>query len=401
MPLHGIRVIACEIVVALPFGTQLLSDFGADVIVVEQATYRDDTSSRWRLRTGRHKRRIALNLRDPRGQDMVRRLVADADVFAENYRPGIMDKYGLGFRDLSQVNPRLVYVSMSGFGHTDFLASPLSSAASYGPVAEAMGGVSAMLGASTHTGNEALALGDITSSLFATIGTLIALRDRDRTGLGQYIDISMADSLLALSERSVVMDSLRQIASQGSSDAAAGQLPSGFGSFDLNACDGRYVIAMLNGSRTGNWVGFCKLLGHPEWIEDTGLTDPASAKKTFERTVLPVLNEWAGIRSKADVADTFQRLGIPAAPVLTPGEIVQDPHFLARRMITDLIDEYGNSVKVAGNPIKLSRVELERPESEELRIVRPAENTDSVLAGLLGMSSEEIAELVEAGVIGR
>ena len=399
LPLYGVKAISCEAMVALPFGTQLLADFGADVIVVEHANFRDDVNSRWRLRTGRHKRRVAINLRDPRGQKMVRQLVARADIFAENYRPGVMDKYGLGFKDLGQLNPRLVYVSMSGFGHSDFLASPLSSAASYGPIAEAMGGVAAMLGSATHTGTETLALGDIMSSLFATIGALIALRDRDRTGAGQYVDVSMADSLLALSERSIVIHTLGQLADLEPDGTRTPPMPSGFGSFDLVARDGRYVLTMLEGARSRQWDEFCRLLGHSEWVDDPGLLNAATARKAFETMVLPVLNEWARTKSKAEVAGIFQAAGVAAAPVLTPAEIVEEPHFAARRMFTNVVDEMGKQVKVVGNPIKLSRIEAEQLQPDGMRIPTPGQDTENVLASELGLSSEEIADLFEAGVI--
>lgn len=123
LPLHGVKVVAAELLVAMPFGTQLFADFGADVIDIEHVSFRDDPDTRWRLRSGRHKRRIAINLRDPRGQEIARSLAASADVFAENYRPGVIEKYGLGYTALSALNPKLVYASMSGFGHQDFLPS--------------------------------------------------------------------------------------------------------------------------------------------------------------------------------------------------------------------------------------------------------------------------------------
>ena len=120
------KIIACEQLVAIPFGTQILADLGADVIGIEHATYRADPDTRWRLRTGRNKRRIAINLREIEGQELVRRLAQRADVFAENFRPGILERYGLSYADLSKANPRLVYASMSGYGHRKILESPVS-----------------------------------------------------------------------------------------------------------------------------------------------------------------------------------------------------------------------------------------------------------------------------------
>src|SRR5262249_33780609 len=155
--------------------------------VVEHADYRDDPDTRWRLRTGRHKRRIAVNLREPRGQDLVRALASKADAFAENFRPGVMDRYRLGYADLSALNQRLVYLSISGFGHQEVLPTPYKDMASYGPIAEAVSGVTASQG--PRQGAYTIAMGDVITTLFATIGLMVALRGRDRDGRGQYVDL--------------------------------------------------------------------------------------------------------------------------------------------------------------------------------------------------------------------
>ncbi len=395
MPLHGIKIVTCEALLALPFGTQLLSDFGADVISVEQAAYREDSDTRWRLRTGRHKRRIAVNLRDSRGQEIVRRLAARADVFAENFRPGVVEKYKLGYEGLSALNPRLIYVSVSGFGHREVLESPLLDLASYGPIGEAIGGVAHSIGA-PHEGAQAIALGDIVTTLFATIGTLIALRDRDRTGTGQYVDMSMADSLLALNERSILLHALSRL--QGASDRGRAReepLMTGWGSYDLTARDGRFVIVLIESS---HWSKFSDVLDHPEWVVDPRIIDKSTRKAALAEHVVPVVSEWARRKSKFEIARLFQEAGLAAAPVLTPEDILVEPHFAARRMLVDVVDELGAHLKVVGNPVKLSKIEANRKE-ETARIAAPGEHTVQILQTELGMANDEINALLNVGIV--
>ena len=394
LPLHGVRVLACELLVALPFGTQILADLGADVIGIEHYDYRDDTDSRWRLRTGRHKRRISVNLRDPRGQELVRRLAGTIDIFAENYRPGTMDRYGLGYARLSELHPGLVYVSMSGYGHADVLESPLSGNAAYGPIAVAKAGVAHIMGPPPE-GTGTLALGDIVSTLFATVGMLAALRDRERTGRGQYVDVSMADSLLTLAERAILIHMLAQ---PPWSKEPAEPMPSGWGSFDLQARDGRYVLAIMESADEAHRSKFCELVGHPEWMADPEIIESSTRRAAVRKKVIPVVNEWAATRSKFEVASLLSESGLAAAPVLTPEETLTEPHFRARKMFEQVIDEYGRETTVVGNPIKLSALEQQRVDVTT-RIARPGEHTAQVLAEHLGLSGEQIDELIAEGVV--
>lgn len=394
LPLHGIRIVACEALMALPFGTQLLADFGADVIDIEHANYRDDSDTRWRLRTGRHKRRIAVNLRDPRGQEIVRQLAMRAEVFAENYRPGVMDNYNLGYKDLSVANPGLLYVSVSGFGHKEILESPNIDLASYGPIGEAMGGVAHSMGVPRDR-TEGIAFGDLVTTLFTTIGILIAVRDRERTGLGQYLDMSMADCLLAFNERAVLMHVLSTL--QEARDARDKEQPmmAGWGFHDLEAQDGRYTLGLMDES---HWKRFCKELGHPEWIVDPAIADKRTRKDAIRETVIPVVNEWARSKSKFEVTRILQQAGLAAAPVLNPGDLLKEPHVAARRMLVDIEDEHGVRMKAVGNPIKLSRVEAGR-QQETAQIASPGGDTVQILRAELGMTASDIQELLATGIV--
>lgn len=395
-PLEGIRILAIEQLMALPFCTQLLADFGAQVISVESIGYGSYESSRWRERTGRHKQRIQVKLNDPDGQALLRRLAASVDVVAENFRPGVMDKYGLGWSDMQKVNPALVYVSISGFGHPDFLASPLWGQAAYGPIGEAMSGA---MHAIRGQGGLAsgMALGDIVSALFATSGILVALHHRGRTGAGQYLDVSMADSLFALAELPFMKYSLAKVVPPAATGRPAGRssfvdYPSGV----FAASDGEIQLIIMNDL---HWDALCRVLGREEWIEDPQLNDSSARPDLIRTVVLPVFEEWVGARTKTEAAGALQEVGIAAAPINGPADIEGHPHFLARRMIDTVEIENGREVKVAGNPIKLSAVEASRDEGERVRIARPGEDTRSVLIEDFGLTAEEISEYERKGVV--
>lgn len=396
-PLEGIRILAIEQLMALPFCTQLLADFGAEVISVESIGYGSYESSRWRERTGRHKQRIQVRLNDPRGQELLRRLAGSVDVVAENFRPGVMDKYGLGWTALEELNPSLIYVSISGYGHPDFLTSPLWRQAAYGPIGEAMSGA---MHAIRGQGGLAsgMALGDIVSALFATSGILVALRQRDRTGQGQYLDVSMADSLFALAELPFIKHSLSGLPKSKSDGRPAGRTsfvdyPSGV----FAANDGEIQLIIMNDV---HWDALCRVLGHEEWIDDREFNDAGVRPTLIRDVVLPIFQEWAGQHTKVDAAAILQEAGIAAAPINGPSDVEYHPHFGSRRMIETVEIEDGHRIKVAGNPIKLSAVEASRPDHPTpIRIARPGEDTRSVLREVFGLTAEEITDYEKEGVV--
>jgi len=398
-PLSGVRVLAVEQLMAMPFGTQLLSDLGAEVIAVETVGYAGDEAVPWRERTGRHKRRIQVKLNDPRGQELLRRLSQRVDVFGENFRPGVLDRYQLGYAQLSKLNERLIYASVSGFGHKDFLPSPYSDLAAYGIIGEAMSGSIHAIRkfGGQHTG---IASGDITTSLFTTIGILAALRHRDLTGKGQYVDVCMTDSLFALAELPFVQHTL---AADAAEDAKAGGKTSApppisypYGTFP--AADGEFTFLVLNDA---HWQTFCKLLGHEEWPTHPELGNPATRKQAVEKIVFPALTAWAKPLTRAEVVEKFRGAGLAVAPINGPEDILKDEHFTARRMIETVIRPNGRPLRVPSNPIKLSAVEATKSATPPpARIEAPGESTEAVLRQELGLSDDDIATLVKDGIVG-
>jgi crotonobetainyl-CoA:carnitine CoA-transferase CaiB-like acyl-CoA transferase len=395
-PLAGIRVLAIEQLMAMPFATQLLADFGADVISVESIGYDGYEAVPWRERTGRHKRRIQVKLNDARGQDLIRRIAHSVDIVAENFRPGVLDRYGLGYQDMQKVNPALIFVSISGYGHPDFLKSELWSQGAYGPIGEAMSGVMHSLREQGGHGS-GLALGDVVSAMFATVGMLVALRHRELTGRGQYLDVSMADSLFALGELPFVKYSLARNAGPAPSGRNARRAYVDYPSGVFSASDGEFQLIMMN---EGHWNAFCLLLGHEEWNTDPLLNDPVARPAAIQSSVLPVFREWAKNYGKRDVADLMRAAGLAAAPINAPADVDTDPHFAARRMIETVTRADGSSLRVAGNPIKLSAIEAARDLSAPPpRIARPGQHTRDVLRDVFDIAEDEYAELAAAGVI--
>lgn len=389
-PLSGIRMLCVEQLMALPFGTQLLADLGADVICVESTDYAGSDAIPWRERTGRHKRRLSINLRDPRGTDLVRRLAARVDVFAENFRPGVMARYGLDYASLAALDPRLIYVTVSGYGHEDIFQSPFSSMAAYGPIGEAMSGITHAIRAGGGAGSLPLALGDIVSSIYASMGILAALRHRDLTGQGQRVDIAMADALLTIGELPVVA---AQLAARGDT-SQRGLLNYPIGTFP--ARDGDIILIVLNDV---HWASLCRLLDREDWLTDSRFTDPAQRQDALQSEALPVLRAWTGARTKQEAANLARAAGLAAAPVNGPDDILGEEHYLARDMLTSVVTPDGRPLRIVGNPIKLSAVETGEP-APPLQLAAAGENTRTVLSEELGLAAAELDQLIADGIIG-
>jgi formyl-CoA transferase len=388
-PLHGVRILAVEQLMSLPFGTQLLADFGADVVAVEPINYAPDQLVPWRLRTGRNKRRISVDLASSAGQKLVRQLTAHADIFVENYRPGVLDKYRLGYRTLHRLNPRLIYLSVSGFGHQDFLASPYSALAAYGPIAEAMSGVTSALLASGSSGSAGVALGDIVSSLFASLGLMIALRERDRSGRGQYVDISMVDSLFALAELPFVKAMLQR-------DAHETKLaPAGTFSGIFSAKDGRFYLIVMN---ERHWAALAILLDHPEWAELAWRSD-AESQNGLAPEVKPTIETWAATQTLTAILKAARDVGLAVAPILSGRAIAEEPHFSGRNMLVEVEHVDGSRVQVPSNPIKVSYSRTTLGSGKRLKISAPAADTLVVLKDWLGLEAGDIAKLLDNGVV--
>jgi formyl-CoA transferase len=338
------------------------------------------------LRNNLNKRSVAVDLKRAEGQRLIHRLVPRFDLFAENFKPGTADRLGLGYATLSALHPGLVYVSVSGFGNLG--RSPYSDRAAYSSVVEAMGGLYELMrepGDPTRVGS-AGALGDIGAALFATVGALAALRERDRTGKGRCVDVAMYDAVVALLDLVPFMWSMG-VPRMRRADVA--------GVFDVFACrDGRFVAQAV---RDHQLERLAAAVGHPEWLADPRFATREGWTEHLETVVRPAVEGWAKQRTMAEATAELAAAGIPCGPSQGPEALVRDPHLREHEMLLEIDRPDGEApLLVTGNPVKLSGA----GPTPRRRWPTLGEHTDAVLAAELGLGRAELAALRESGVIG-
>jgi formyl-CoA transferase len=400
-PLEGVRVLALEQMQALPYATQLMAHLGAEVVKVEppargesgRASQPAITDADGRrvgatyLRNNLSKRSIAIDIDSDAGRDLVRRLVSHFDVLAENHRAGALARRGLAYPDLARIRPELVYVSISGFGQDP--ASPYAGWPAYAPIGEAMGG---LYEPNREEGRPppvvvAGALGDNASALFAVIGVLGALRQRERTGHGQHVDVAIYDAMVAIN------DMLPFMWSMGLPPVmCTPRLFALVASF--RARDGWFVIACF---REHQFERLARAIGHPEWVDDPRFATREGWAAHRESAIRPAVEAWAREKTKLEAARALCEQGVPAGPSNDGADLRADPHVRLRDMLIEVPrPDAEGELLVVGNPVKLSRV----AEGPIARFPRLGEHTDEVLRGMLGLGAAELAELRAQGVIG-
>ncbi len=396
-PLEGVRILAVEQMQALPWGTQLLARLGAEVVKMEHPV--DGESGRGSLpamldpqgrrvgstyiRNNLNKKSVGIDLK--KGRDLILDLAGGFDIFAENFKSGSMDRMGLGYKDLSARWPRLIYVSVSGFGNT--AETPYDGWPAYAGVAEAMSGIYEF---SRHEGelpkiSPVGALGDIGSAITATVGMLAALRHRDKTGQGQYVDIAMYDAMIAFTDLIVQYHSMGMEPKHGGTPGLI------LTSFLAN--DGYFMVQV---GRDHQFKLFAEAIGHSEW-----LTDPTYARDNWlsilESHIRPAVEAWASDKSKRDVCFELAKSGIACAPVHKAEDVVNDQHVKNRNMIVEIprSDGVEQPIMVPGNPVKLSKMQ----EGPETRMPWVGEHTAEILHAELGLDDDQLAKLRGDGVI--
>ncbi|ROO85039.1 formyl-CoA transferase [Actinocorallia herbida] len=396
-PLAGVRVLALEQMQALPYATQLLARLGADVVKIEPPSGDSGRGSRPAmadpegrpvgatfLRNNFGKRSLCVDLKDPRGRDLVLALAPRFDVIAENSKAGAMSRLGLGYDDIARVHPAGIYVSVSGFGNT--VPTPYGSWPAFAPIVEAMSGIYEMKREGDDPPRVAPvgALGDIGAALFATIGVLAALRHRETTGRGQYVDIAMLDSVIAMT------DIVSNFWSMGLRGGDTGPLiMHGF-----RAKDGWFILQV---GREQHFAKLADLIGHPEWKTDPRLSTRQGWVDHLEPVLRPAIESWSAPHTKIEACQLLGRAGIAAGPCLSDEELVTDPHIRARDMLVALprTDGVAQPVLTPGNPVRLSA----HTPPPETRPPWLGEHTETVLAAELGLSPTALADLRAGGVI--
>jgi len=390
--LEGVKVVDFSRILAGPYCTMILADLGAEVVKIEEPTSGDEARgvgpflkglSAYFASLNRGKKSAALNIKDPRGRDLAAALIARADVLVENFRPGTMDRLGLGYETVATRNPRLIYAACSGFGQT----GPYRARGAYDMVIQGMGGVMSITG---EPGGRPLktgpAIGDLAGGLFTAIGILAALQAREHTGEGQMVDIGMLDCQVALLENAII-----RYTTTGEIPGPLGARHPSIAPFEAFEAKDGYVIFAVG---TPHWERFCRVIGREDLLEDRrfatnalraenhGALQPLIAEVARMRTV----REWMAIMEKADV---------PCGPINTIDQVVADPQVQARGMVTTIHHPGVGAMRIPSSPLRLSRT----PSRVDRPAPRLGEHTAEVLKAWLGLEGEAITGLTEQGVI--
>jgi crotonobetainyl-CoA:carnitine CoA-transferase CaiB-like acyl-CoA transferase len=402
-PLAGVRIFDLSRILAGPSATQLLGDLGAEVIKVERPGQGDDTrkwgppflkdeegrdtqESAYYVSCNRNKRSVTLDIAQPEGQALARRLIGTSDVVIENFKAGDLARYGLDHERLRAEFPKLVYCSITGFGQT----GPYAGRAGYDILIQAMGGIMSITGeADGPPMKVGVAIVDVMCGMYACVAILAALRHRDRTGEGQFIDLALLDTEIAW------------LVNQGANYLVSGKAPGRLGNAHPNivpytvmpAADGWFVLGVGNEAQ---YRKFCEFAGRKELAEDPRFATNAARVK--HRDVLyPMLEEVTRTRPVAAWIEGLERLGVPAGPVNDIAQVFADPQVQARDMRIEMGREgvQGGTVPMIGNPIRFSGSPVEYRDPPP----RLGEHTEAVLSDLLGLGPEEIAAMRGRGVV--
>ena len=391
--LLGIRVLDMSRVLAGPFTGMLLADMGADVIKLEIPGRGDDSrqfppfigeESMYYVNLNRGKKSITINLKTEEGKNIFKELIEQCDVLLENFRPGTMDKLGLGYEELKEINPRLVYAAISGFGQY----GPYNTRPGYDIIGQAMGGLLSITGwPNSPPTRSGTAIGDILSSLFCTVGILGALKVRDQMGVGQLVDVSLVDSVFA------ALENIPQVY------YVDGHIPERIGNryefiypYDtFETSDGWVVIGIANDSLWDRFLKATKL-----GLEDDPRYKTNPLRVENHEPLRAEIEKWTKPKSKDEVVDLLNEAGIPCCPIYDVKEASEDPHIMgARKMVQDMNQPGIGTVKIQGNPIKMS---LTDPQP---RGPAPSLGGDTlkVLEEILGLSEDRFKQLREKGVV--
>ena len=392
-PLKGIKVIELAQIMAGPTCGMLLADMGADVIKVEKLPGGDDTRSYTEpsvkgesaafMMLNRNKRGMAVNLKHPRGLEVVKKLLADADVVTENYRKGTLEKLGLGYDVLRALNPRLVYCAVSGYGRT----GPYADKGGFDLIAQ---GVAGLMGVTGEPGRAPVKSGtpiaDINAGIFAALGIVAALYARRETGRGQMVETSLMEA------------AIHQMQWQSAIYFATGVDPGPSGSAHiLTAPYQAFPTAdgwiNVGGANQANWERIVKVVGRPELAADARFRTNGDRMRNLE-ALIPLIAEPLRAKPSAHWVREFEAAGVPVGPVNKVSEMLADPQVAAREMVVEVEHPNAGRTRALGHPVKFSDTPTQITRAAPLL----GEHTDAILRGL-GYAADEIAAMRSEGAV--
>ena len=400
--LKGIRVLDLTRVLAGPVCTQILGDLGADIIKIERPGTGDDTrgwgppflkdkegndtsESAYYLSANRNKRSVTIDISTKEGQDLIHQLAEKSDVLIENFKVGGLDKYGLGYNQLKDKNPKLIYAAISGFGQN----GPLAKEPGYDFLAQALSGLMASTGEPDGQPMKVgVALGDVMTGLYTTIGILSALHYRDQTGKGQMVDVSLLDTTL-----SGLTNLAQYYLTAGKPAPRMGNAHSTIVPYQtFETLDGHIVIAVGN---DGQFTHLCHALKKDEWARDDRFARN-STRVTHRDTLIPLLSAEIKKKSTQEWMDMFQQIDVPAAPVNRMDDVFKMDQIAARGMKISLPHPLSSiPIDLVGSPLKLS----DTPVTYNCGPPTLGQHTEEVLKDMLQLGSDDINELRKKGVV--
>jgi formyl-CoA transferase len=391
--LAGLKVLELGQLIAGPFAARTLSDFGADVIKIEPPGS-GDPLRKWRLlkngtsvwwqAQSRNKRSLALDLRQPDAQDIVRKLAVDADVLIENFRPGAMEGWGLGPDELLRLNPRLIVLRISGYGQT----GPYRDRPGFGVVAEAMGGLRHLTAEPGRVPvRVGVSIGDTLAALHGVIGVLMALHHRDQSGAGQVIDVALYEAVFNCME-----SLLPEYSAFGAVRGPAGSALPGIAPTNAYLCKGgAYVLVAGNGDSI--FRRLMQAIDRSDLAADTALADNAGRVARVEE-IDAAIGQWTAQRSVDEVLAVLDHASVPAGRIYTVADIAADPHYRARGMLAAITASDGDTITLPGIVPKLSAT----PGGHRRNAPGLGQDTDRVLEEL-GLSAVQIQALKDRGIV--
>ena len=396
LPLQGIRVVEMGSLLAGPFCGQLLGDFGAEVIKVEPpgkgdpmrewGRHRKEGHTLWWPIIARNKKSVTLNLREGEGQELARRLVETADVLVENFRPGTMERWGLGYEELSTTNPGLVMVRVSGYGQT----GPYKDQAGFGSIGEAMGGIRYVTGFPDRPPPRVgISLGDSLAATFGALGAVTALYNRDvRGGRGQVVDVAIYEAVLALMESTIP-----EYALTGHIRGRTGAiLPFVAPSNTYPTSDGDYVVIGANADTV--FGRFAKALGHPEWAESERYATH-NARGENQQELDELISAWTRERTAQEVIEVMREASVPAGKLFTAEDMLSDEHYAARQNVVEVEDPDIGPFPMQNVVPRLT----ETPCSVRWTGPKLGQHNDEIYGKVLGMGEKDLDALRERGIV--